>query len=74
MRILIFITDIVSGKLGGALRFKKDPSDISEHAAERTVEGLWSAIGKFLDCYRPDECIKYLRHCGYNATITRSQL
>ena len=43
---------------------------LARTAAERTVEGLWSAIGKFLDCFRPDECLNYLRHCGYPATIT----
>jgi len=39
-------------------------------AAERTVEGLWSAIGKLIDSFRPNECANYIRHCGYAATIT----
>ncbi|OWK40176.1 Mobile element protein [Fimbriiglobus ruber] len=39
-------------------------------AAERTVEGLWKAIGKLLDRFPADECMRYLRHCGYPATIT----
>lgn len=43
---------------------------LARTAAERTVEGLWSAIGKFLDGFRPEECLNYLRHCGYHATIT----
>lgn len=37
-------------------------------AAERAVEGLWAAIGRLLDRFRPDECRNYLRHCGYTAT------
>lgn len=37
-------------------------------AAERTVEGLWAAIGKLLDQFPPGECRNYLRHCGYAAT------
>jgi transposase len=37
-------------------------------AAERVVEGLWAAIGRLLDEFRPDECRNYLRHCGYTAT------
>lgn len=39
-------------------------------AAERTVEGLWAAIGRLIDQFRPAECRNYLRHCGYHATIT----
>lgn len=39
-------------------------------AAERTVEGLWSAIGRLLDQFRPAECRNYLRHCGYHAMKT----
>ena len=37
-------------------------------AAERAVEGLWAAIGRLLDRFRPDECRNYLRHRGYTAT------
>lgn len=39
-------------------------------AAERTVEGLWSAVGELIDGFQPDECLNYIRHCGYTATIT----
>jgi transposase len=39
-------------------------------AAERTVDGLWSAIGRLLDEFRPAECRNYFRHCGYAATPT----
>jgi transposase len=40
-------------------------------AAERTVEGLWRAIGRLLDQFPPGECRNYFRHCGYNATRSR---
>ncbi|HVK15783.1 MAG TPA: transposase [Fimbriiglobus sp.] len=39
-------------------------------AAERTVEGLWAAIGRLIDRFRPAECRNYIRHCGYHATKT----
>ena len=35
----------------------------SAHA--RTLEALWSAIGSLLDRFPPDECERYIRHCGY---------
>ena len=31
----------------------------------RTLETLWSAIGSLLDQFAPDECERYIRHCGY---------
>ena len=34
-------------------------------AAERTVDGLWDAIGKLLDLFPPAECANYLANCGY---------
>ena len=37
---------------------------------ERTVEGLWRAIGRLLDRFAPAECRNYFRHCGYAATDT----
>lgn len=37
-------------------------------AAERTVEGLWTAIGRFLDAFTPTECANYFAACGYDAT------
>jgi len=39
-------------------------------AAERTVEGLWAAIGRLLDRFEAAECRNYFRHCGYTATPT----
>ncbi len=37
-------------------------------AAERTVEGLWSAIGHLLDAFTPAECANYFAAAGYDAT------
>jgi transposase len=37
-------------------------------AEERTVEGLWSFLGRSLDLFAPQECRNYFRHGGYNAT------
>jgi transposase len=36
-------------------------------AAERTVDGLWNAIGKPVDCFTPQECANYFATCGYDA-------
>ena len=35
-------------------------------AAERTVEGLWSAIGRVMDTFTPGECANYFSACGYD--------
>jgi transposase len=43
-------------------------------AKERTVEGLWSFLGRVLDAFGPEECRNYLRHCGYSATQTLKPL
>ncbi len=37
-------------------------------AAERTVEGLWAAIGRIVDLFTPAECANYLAAAGYDAT------
>lgn len=37
-------------------------------AAERTVDGLWSAIGKLIDLISPDEAKNYFISCGYDPT------
>ena len=34
-------------------------------AAERTVEGLWSAIGRLVDTVTPDECASFFAASGY---------
>ena len=39
-------------------------------AAERTVDGLWAAIGRLLDAFTPAECKNYFRSCGYPATAS----
>jgi transposase len=44
--------------------------NLLRRAAERTVEGLWAAIGRLLDRFDPSECRNYFRHCGYTATPT----
>ena len=36
-------------------------------AAERTVEGLWAAIGRLIDVFMPDECANYFAAAGYDA-------
>ena len=37
-------------------------------AAERTVDGLWAAIGRLLDAFTPAECANYFAAAGYDAT------
>ena len=37
-------------------------------AAERTVEGLWDAIGKILERFTPRECANYFEAAGYEPT------
>jgi transposase len=34
-------------------------------ADERTLEGMWSRIGKLLDRFTPTECANYFRNAGY---------
>jgi transposase len=34
-------------------------------AAERTVEDLWTTIGRLLNRFTPEECANYIRHCGF---------
>ena len=36
-------------------------------AAERTVDGLWSAIGRPVDVFAPRECANYFAAAGYDA-------
>ena len=37
-------------------------------AAERTVDGLWNAIGQISLTFSPQECKDYFNAAGYNAT------
>ena len=37
-------------------------------AAERTVDGLWNAIGRLIDLFAPAECANYFAAAGYDAT------
>ena len=39
-------------------------------AAERTVEALWTAIGKILETFAPDECRNYFAAAGYDACLS----
>jgi transposase len=52
--------EMAFSKLKALLKNKK--------AAERTVEGLWSAIGHLLDGFTPAECANYFAAAGYDAT------
>ena len=36
-------------------------------AAERTVEGLWTAIGQLIDLFTPKECQNFFAAAGYDA-------
>jgi len=38
-------------------------------AAERTAEGLWNRVGQLLADFSPQECRRYLQHCGYTSTL-----
>jgi hypothetical protein len=53
-------------------RAKELAEQVGDPAAERTVDGLWSAIGRLLDRFSPRECRNYFRHCGYRRHATRS--
>jgi uncharacterized protein YdeI (YjbR/CyaY-like superfamily) len=35
-------------------------------AAERTVDGLWLAIGQLIDTITPDECANFFAAAGYD--------
>ncbi|MFN3628266.1 MAG: transposase, partial [Parvibaculum sp.] len=37
-------------------------------AAERSVNGLWDAIGRIIDLFPPHECANYFNAAGYDAT------
>jgi transposase len=37
-------------------------------AAERTVDGLWTAIGQTIDLFTPQECANFFAAAGYDAT------
>ena len=36
-------------------------------AAERTMDGLWTAIARILDLFTPTECVNYFAAAGYDA-------
>jgi transposase len=35
-------------------------------AAERSLDGLWNAIGRIIDTFTPDECTNYFAAAGYD--------
>ena len=35
-------------------------------AAERTVDGLWAAIGRLVETFTPNECANYFTAAGYD--------
>ena len=35
--------------------------------AERTVSGLWDAIGRLIDLFTPQECANFFATAGYDA-------
>jgi hypothetical protein len=35
-------------------------------AAERTVTGLWNAVGRIIDTFSPVECANYFAAAGYD--------
>ena len=37
-------------------------------AAERTVDALWTAIGRVINLFTPAECANYFKAAGYDAT------
>ncbi len=37
-------------------------------AAERTIGGLWDAIGRLIDLFTPTECANYFAAAGYDPT------
>lgn len=43
-------------------------------ASERTVEGLWNAIGELIDQFTPQECANYFAAAGYDAICEESAL
>jgi hypothetical protein len=42
--------------------------------ADRTVNGLWAAIGRIIDLFPPAECANYFSAGGYDATRSDSAL
>jgi hypothetical protein len=46
-------------------------SKLSRHfgrSPDRTVNGLWAAIGRIIDLFPPAECANYFSAAGYDAT------
>ena len=41
---------------------------IAPEGCQRTVEGLWKAIGRLIDTFTPPECANYFAAAGYDPT------
>jgi len=76
------VAEVLSGELGRPLVVGDDPALTAalgaatlaaeaialDTAAERTVAGLWTAIGQFLDSFISQECRNYFAAAGYGST------
>jgi transposase len=38
-------------------------------AAERSIDALWTALGRCLVLFSPAECNRYIRHAGYTQAV-----
>jgi transposase len=43
-------------------------------AAERTIDGLWNAIGRIINTVTPEECTNYFAAAGYDAEWSETAL
>lgn len=48
------------------LLFSKLKSLLRKHG-DRTIDELWQRLGELVPRFTPDECRRYIRHCGYTA-------
>ncbi|VTR95438.1 Putative transposase of insertion sequence ISRm10-1, orfBC-terminus protein OS=Parvularcula bermudensis (strain ATCC BAA-594 / HTCC2503 / KCTC 12087) GN=PB2503_10919 PE=4 SV=1: DDE_3 [Gemmata massiliana] len=47
--------------------------ELLRSAGARPLDRLWGFLGRVLDAFAPDECRRYIQHCGYEihaATMT----
>lgn len=38
-------------------------------AGERTADAVWNRVGQLFSAFSPQECLRYLKHCGYTSTL-----
>jgi transposase len=41
---------------------------------KRTIDGLWDFLGQVLEAFAPDECRRYIQHCGYGSNTATLNL